>query len=232
MAGGSSGPGNHSPLHYRLRSPVRWLLTLIVVVGMLAVAGMAGSPYWLLVLLVAVPAILLVPSFGPYAGAPKPIDRTDLRLQLEAAAKPTPVQGRTLTGMPAGLSVRQHLVLKNQGQQPAAGFNIRIIVPHTIAPPNAKQRLLTGVQVGQPGKHWFIEGTFDSTVVTLRADPGLGDMIVCEPGTSLVLADLQFPIVDRSQYGTAHDLEYQISGGTATAHLDRLRVQFPHPPDD
>jgi hypothetical protein len=134
--------------------------------------------------------------------------------------------------MPAGLSVRQHLVLKNQGQQPAAGFNIRIIVPHTIAPPNAKQRLLTGVQVGQPGKHWFIEGTFDSTVVTLRADPGLGDMIVCEPGISLVLADLQFPIVDRSQYGTAHDLEYQISGGTATAHLDRLRVQFPHPPDD
>ncbi len=232
MARGNSGSGSHSPLHYRLRSPVRWLLTLIVVVGMLAVAGMAGSPYWLLILLVVVPAILFVPSFGPYAGAPTPIDRTDLRLQLEPAAKPAPAQGRTLTGMPAGLSVRQHLVLKNQGQQPAVGFNIRIIVPHTVAPPNAKQRLLTGVQVGQPGKHWFIEGTFDSTVVTLRADPGLGDMIVCEPGMSLVLADLQFPIVDRSQYGTAHDLEYQISGGTATAHLDRLRVQFPHPPDD
>ncbi|HEU4793260.1 MAG TPA: hypothetical protein VFS96_06355 [Nitrolancea sp.] len=232
MASGSSGSGNHSHLYYRLRSPVRWLLTLIVVVSMLAVAGMAGNPYLLLILLVAVPAILAAPSFGPYADAPKPIERTDLRLQLESTAKPVPAQGRTLTGMPAGLAVRQHLVLRNQGQQPAVGFNIRIIIPHTIAPPNSKQRLLTGVQVGQPGKHWFIEGTFDSTVVTLRADPGLGDMIVCEPGTSVVLADLQFPIVDRSQYGTAHDLEYQISGGTATAHLDRLRVQFPHPPDD
>lgn len=232
MASGSSGSDNHSPLYYRLRSPVRWLLTLIVVVGMLAVAGMAGSPYVVLTLLVAVPTILLAPSFGPYAGAPKPIERTALRLQIEPTDNPTPAQGRTLTGMPAGLAVRQHLVLRNQGQQPAVGFNIRIIIPHTVAPPNSKQRLLTGVQVGKPGQHWFIEGSFDATVVTLRADPGLGDMIVCEPGTSLVLADLQFPIVDRSQYGTEHDLEYQISGGTATAHLDRLRVQFPYPPDD
>lgn len=232
MAGGSSGSGNHSPLYYRLRSPVRWLLSLIVVVAMLAVSGMAGSPYLMLILVIAVPAILVAPSFGPYADAPRPIERTTLRLQLESTAEPIQAQGRTLTGMPAGLAVRQHLVLENQGRQPAVGFNIRIIIPHTIAPPTSKQRLLTAVQVGQPGKHWFIEGSIDATVVTLRADPGLGDMIVSEPGTSLVLADLQFPIVDRSQYGTAHDLEYQISGGTATAQLDRLRVQFPHPPDD
>ena len=232
MASGGSGSDNHTPLYYRLRSPVRWLLTLIVVVGMLAAAGMAGSPYLLLILVIAVPAILLAPSFGPYAGAPKPIERTNLRLQLESTGNPAPAKGRTFSGMPAGLSVRQHLILSNQGHQPAIGFNIRIIIPHTIAPPNSKQRLLTSVQVGQPGKHWFIEGLFDATVVTLRADPGLGDIIVCEPGTSLVLADLQFPIVDRSQYGTAHDLEYQISGGTAAAHLDRLRVQFPHPADD
>jgi hypothetical protein len=226
------GPGQRSPIYYRLRSPVQWLLTIIVVVGSLAIAGMAGSPYLMIAALAAVPILLLAPSIGPYAGALKPVERTTLALQLEPTGNLGATESRTLSGIPADLAVQHHLILNNPGDQPAIGFNIRSMIPHTVAPPTSKQRLLTNIQVGQPGKHWFIEGTVEATVVTLRADPGIGSVIVCEPGESLVLSELPFPIYDRSQYGTTHDLEYQISGGTTNARLDRLRVQFPYPSDD
>lgn len=197
----------------RARSPLRWLWVVTSALGILALAGVTSSA-WLVVAIPLVAVLLLVaPPVGIFRHDETPPPRTDVRIDArEVAAAP---------GDPPGAR-RFLLTLVNDGDVPAAGFRIRLLVPALLWPRGTRGSPLGRLCAGAFGKHWFIESVYDDTSLTFRAGP-LGDAaaIGCPPGGRLDLAELVVVNLDHWEGG---GIEYQINGGTVRTILGRLQV--------
>lgn len=178
-----------------------------MLVGLAAIAGP-----WLIVLAPVVAGLfLLAPPIGIYKHDEAPPPRTGVRLEAVAVDSDT------------AHTLRFRLVLINPGDVPASDFRMRLLIPQTLVPASASPRLLGPLLVGEQGRNWFIDSTHDAIAVTFRAGrPGAVDEIICPRESQLELADLNLP-------GHSHPLdvflEYQVSGGSASPTLDRLRLR-------
>lgn len=172
-----------------------------------ALAAIAGP--WLILLAPVVAGLfLLAPPIGIYKHDETAPPRTGVRLEA------IPLDDNSAD------TLRFRLELVNPGDVPASNYRIRLLVPQTLVPASAASRLLGALHAGTLGHNWFIDSTYDAIAVTFRA--GLSDGISCPAGSRLALADLNLP-------GQSHPLDvtldYQVSGGSASPALDRLRLR-------
>lgn len=172
-----------------------------------ALAAIVGT--WFVALAPIVAGLfLLAPPIGIYKHDETPVVRTGVRLDASA-----------LDDQPDH-TLRFRLTLVNPGAVAADNFRIRLLVPHTLVPAQAANRLLGPILIGAMGQNWFVDTAYDATAITFRA--GQSDTISCPPGGRLDLADLNLPVQARPFDIT---LEYQVSGGSAAPALDRLRLR-------
>ncbi len=175
-----------------------------MIVGLAAIAGT-----WLIALAPVVAGLfLLAPPIGIYKHDETPVPRTDVRLEAEALDDDS------------SNTLRFRLVLVNPGDVAASDFRIRLLMPQTLVPARSASRVLGAILTGTHGRNWFVDSSHDAIAITFRA--GGSDQIHCQAGGRLELADLHLP----GQSGPLDvTLEYQVSGGSATPSLDRLRLR-------
>lgn len=179
-------------------------MSAMMIVGLGAIAGP-----WLIVLAPIVAGLfLLAPPIGIYRHDETPVPRA--AVALEAVERDT--------GSTTALVFR--LVLLNPGDVQASDFRIRLLVPQTLVPASAATRVLGTILAGEHGRNWFIDTTHDAIAITFRAR--IHDDIHCPAKSKLELADLYLPVQARP---LDIDLEYQVSGGSASPTLGRLRLR-------
>jgi hypothetical protein len=202
--------------HSRLRSPLRWLSAVMSALMIAAIASIVQLPLLFVTIPIVVGLFLFAPPIGIYKHDETPIVHTGVR--LEAYAAPS-------AGTPG--EARFRLTLVNAGTVPAEDFRVRLLIPHTLVPPDARTRPLAAIRVGTFGTHWFIDSMIDATAITFRTAPrGAPDTIACPAGSRQELADLVLP-AQRAPFDIS--IDYQVSGGTVKPSLDRLRLQSPSP---
>lgn len=178
-------------------------MSALMIVALAAIAGP-----WLIVLVPIVAGLfLLAPPIWIYKHDETPVPRTDVTLEGVAIEPGSSGSRRFL------------LVLVNSGDVPADDFRIRLLVPQSLVPATMSSRLLGTLHTGTTGRNWFVDSTYDAIAITFRA--GASDQIVCPPHHRLELADLNLP----EQSPQVVDLEYQISGGSASPRLGRLHLR-------
>jgi hypothetical protein len=198
-------------LRTRLRSPLRWLSAVMSGLMLLAIGSITAFPWLFLLVPVIAGLFLLAPPLGIYKHDETPVQHTGVRLEAYEVTS-----SHSLTDM------RFRLVLVNPGAVPAEDFRLRLLLPHTLVPPDVRTRPLAGIRVGTFGTHWFIDTMVDATAITFRTAPrGAGDALVCPAGSRQELADLVLPAQRRP---FAITLDYQVSGGTVKPSLDRLHL--------
>jgi hypothetical protein len=193
-----------------LRSPLRWLSALMSALLVALFAGIV-APWLLLAVPLVAGVFLLAPPIGIYRHDETPPGRTGVRLEAYPVDDPSDALAN---------AVRYRLVLVNPGAVDAEDFRVRLLVPHALVPPDTHVRPLGKLLVGELGRNWFIESVHDATAITLRTAPrGATEEISCAAGSRTELADLVLP----SRGGQAEIvLDYQVSGGSVEATLDRL----------
>jgi hypothetical protein len=181
----------------------------------LLVTAFAGvlSPWLLLAVPVVAGVFLLAPPLGVFRHDETPLDRAGVRLEGHA------IDGAGAT--PAN-AARFRLVMVNPGAVDAEDFRVRLLVPHSLVPPDSRVMPLGRLLEGELGTHWFVESTRDATAITLRSAPRRSQSrISCAAGSRTALAELVLPVPGpRAELV----LDYQVSGGSVEATLGRLRL--------
>lgn len=199
----------------RLRSPLRWLSALTGSLLTVALAGILGIPLLALLAPVVAAMFLLAPAIGIYRHDETPVVRTGV--YLDAREVSADEQDRS------GMTMRFRLALVNPGDVPAEDIRIRLLLPHSLVPPDSRVRPLAGITVGEYGKHWAIESAYDATAVTFRTAPrGAAEQVICPPRSRQEIADLVLPAQRRP---VRTSLDYQISGGNAKATLGQVELR-------
>jgi hypothetical protein len=201
-------------LRYRLKSPLRWLSGVMSALMVLAIASILQSPWLMLLAPAALALFLLLPPIGVYRHDETPLGVTGVHLEAwEVREGAYPLDG----------SVRFRMVLVNPGNVSAENFRVRLLIPHTLVPPQSRMRPLGTVYAGQIGVNWSIDSAYDATAITLRTAPaGSPEEIRVPPGSRQELADLVLPSQARP-FDVA--LDYQVNGGTVKAALQQLRLK-------
>jgi hypothetical protein len=196
----------------RLKSPLRWLSAVMTSLMIAAVSSILQTPWLLLTIPVVAGLFLLAPPIGVYRHDETPAPTTGVELQAIEAPETA-----------ALTESRFRLVLVNHGAVAAEDIRIRLLVPHSVVPPEVRSHLLGHVQVGSFGTHWFVDSALDATAITFRTAPrGTAEVVTFPAGSSHELADLILP-------GQARPidvvLDYQVSGASVKPSLDRLRLK-------
>ncbi|HUG14935.1 MAG TPA: hypothetical protein VMM78_07920 [Thermomicrobiales bacterium] len=197
----------------RLRSPLRWLSAVMGSLMTLALAGIVEVPALVLAIPLIACLFMLAPPLGVFRHAEAPVAHASLRLEAREVDETQPTH---LT------QTRFRLAVVNDSPAGAADFRIRLLIPHGIAPPDARVRPLGSLHVGAFGVHWNMDSLLDVTAITFRSAPrDSEDTITCPAGSRLELADLILPSQARP-----FDLvlDYQVSGGNVKAVLAGVRV--------
>lgn len=173
-------------------------------------AGIVQQPLLIVASPLLVGLFLLAPPVGIYRHDEIPKELTHVHL----GAVPIENVG--------GASAAFRIVLVNDGAVVAENFRIRLLVPVSIVPAAASDRLLGQLHVGSLGTHWFTETAYSATAITFRAgraeDAG---SVVCEPRTRTDLLDLLLP-AQRAPFNLR--LDYQVNGGNVSATLAQVAL--------
>jgi hypothetical protein len=198
----------------RLRSPLRWLSAIMGSLMLMFIASIVESPLLMLAIPVLAGVFLLAPAVGVYSHEETLHTRAGVRLEAHELGGEQPAQAT---------ETRFRLVLVNDDDVPAEDFRIRLLVPHSLVPPDARTRPLGSLLVGSFGTHWFLDSMLDATAITFRTAPrGTDRAIAFPPRSRNEVADLILPAQARP-FDVM--IDYQVSGGSVKAALERLHLR-------